>query len=62
MAVTPHIQDFIKLPIKVQTIMNGLSSVTSGEGEGIVKWNFLDDYGVSQRIKVRVFYVHAIKV
>ena len=57
MAVTTYIQDFIKPPTKVQKSMNGLSSVTSVEGGEMVEWNFLDDYGISQIIKVRAFYV-----
>ena len=37
--------------------MNGLSSKENVEAEGMVAWHFLDDYGVTQRVKVRAFYV-----
>ena len=37
--------------------MNGLSSKASVEAEGMVAWNFIDEYGVTQRVKVRAFYV-----
>ena len=61
-AVTPNIQVFIKPPTTVQKTMNGLSSVTSVEGEGMVEWNFLNYYGISQIIKVRTFNVPASRV
>ena len=56
-AVTPHLSDFIRPPAKVTKTMNGLTSKASVEAEGMVAWNFLDDYGVTQRVKVRAFYV-----
>ena len=56
-AVTPHLSDFIRPPAKATKTMNGLSSKASVEAEEMVAWHFLDDYGVTQRVKVRAFYV-----
>ena len=58
-AVTPHLSDFIRPPTKVTKTMNGLSSKASVSAEGMVAWYFLDDYGSTQRVKVRAFYVYS---
>ena len=61
-AVTPYMHDFVG-PIRPSTrSINSISSSASVEGEGEVLWNFVDDYGVTQQVRVNAFLVLASKV
>ena len=47
---------------KVDKLMNGISATPRGIGEDYVVWTFLDNYGISQKIKVCVYLVPSSSV
>ena len=42
--------------------MTGLNSTAEVEGEGVVEWMFRDDYGISQTIQTKSFFIPYSKV
>ena len=39
--------------------MQGLGATVQVKGEGKVKWIFKDDYGVSQEVEIKAYYISA---
>ena len=56
-SVTPHKQDFVGTIRPMNKLMTGLSSKAEIKGAGKVKWEFRDDFGVSQVILVEAYYI-----
>ena len=42
--------------------MRGLGATATVTGEGYVEWNFRDDYGVKQTLKVKALLVPSSRV
>ena len=61
-AITPYRADFVGKIKSVNKTITGLSSHAKVEGEGTVRWNFYDDYGVLQKVQIKVYYIPTSKV
>ena len=56
-AVNPHKADYVGKIKSVNKSITGLSSHFKVEGEGTVLRSFYDDYGVLQRVQIKVYYI-----
>ena len=56
-AVMSYIYYFMVPITKVNKRIKGLSTTAALTGEGYLLWMFLDDYGVTQRIELKVYLV-----
>ena len=52
--MTPHASNFINKLTLVDKLMKGLDATAKVVGEGIINWNFRYDYGVLQRLQIKV--------
>ena len=60
--VTPYIQDFVGELQPVNKSMSGFNGTAEVEREAMVEWVFRDDYGISQTIQTKSFFVPSSKV
>ena len=56
-SVIPHKQDFVDTIRPMNKLMTGLSSKAEIKGAGEVKWEFIDDSGISHTILVKTYYI-----
>ena len=61
-SVSPCREDFGDTLVPSTKSMLGLGATVQVKGEGMVKWEFRDDYGVKQVIEVKGYYIPTSKV
>ena len=60
--ITSHTTSIVISCQPVQKLTNGLGGTAKVLGEGGFMWNLKDDYGVTQRVKVKAYHIPARKV
>ena len=60
--ITSHTTSIVISCQPVQKLTNGLGGTAKVLGEGGFMWNLKDDYGVTQRFKVKAYHIPARKV
>ena len=60
-AVAPYATGIVNKINPINKFMNRTGATDKVFGEGMINWNFRDDYGVLQRIEVKAYHVHKVR-